>query len=89
VADENGRADRNRDNRKGILNGSSLSALAGAEPSAKTLIEVRYPASSMAEVFDAIHRLGYTGSLQVNFQNGKARDLKWAATRETKPPDGV
>jgi hypothetical protein len=69
----------------GLLNGASLSSLAGAVPSAKVTTEVRLPASSMAEVLDAIHKLGHTGNLQVNFRNGRALDLKFTTTEETKP----
>lgn len=72
---------------KSLLNGHSLSSLEGAVPSAKLQIEVRLPASSMAEVLETIHKLGKTGSLQVNFAHGKAQDLKWANTIEQKPPD--
>lgn len=71
----------------GFLNGHSLSTLTGAKPSAKLHVEVRLPASSIEEVFETIHRLGHTGSLQVNFSKGKAMDLKWASSRETQPPD--
>lgn len=70
-----------------LFNGSSLSRLAGAVPTAKTVIEVRLPASSMAEVLDTIHRLGRTGSLTVNFTDGHAGDLKWSSSRTTQPPD--
>jgi hypothetical protein len=72
---------------KGTFNGSSLSALTGAVPSAKLQVEVRLPASSMAEVLETIHRLGRTGNLTVNFSNGRAMDLKWASSREAKPPE--
>jgi len=72
---------------KGLFNGSSLSALTGARASAKLQVEVRLPASSMAEVLDAIHRLGRTGNLTVNFSQGRAMDLKWSSTRDTNPPD--
>jgi hypothetical protein len=41
----------------------------------------------MAEVLETIHRLGYTGGLQVNFHKGKAIDLKWANSRDAKAPD--
>ena len=70
-----------------LLNGSSLSSLAGARASAKLQVEVRLPASSMSEVLEAIHRLGRTGNLTVNFSNGRAMDLKWASSRDAKPPE--
>ena len=70
-----------------LFNGSSISRLSGAVPTAKTIVEVRLPAKSMTEVLEAIHRLSRTGSLTVNFSNGHAQDLKWSSTRETKPPD--
>ncbi len=70
-----------------LLNGHSLSSLAGAVPTAKLQVEVRLPASSMSEVLETIHRLGRTGNLTVNFHNGKALDLKWASSREAKAPD--
>lgn len=72
---------------KGLLNGNSLSSLAGAVPSAKLQVEIRLPASSIAEALETIHRLGRTGNLTVNFMNGRAMDLKWASSRETQPPD--
>lgn len=75
------------DKDKSLLNGSSLSHLTGAATTARLLTEVRLPASSMADVLSTISRLGHTGSLQVNFHKGKAQDLKWASTREAKPPD--
>lgn len=79
---------RNRDNRgKSLLNGSSLSSLTGARASAKLQVEVRLPASSMAEALATIHKLGKTGNLQVNFAHGRALDLKWSNTVEQKPPD--
>lgn len=71
----------------GSFNGSSLSSLAGAVPSAKLQVEVRLPASSMAEVLETIHRLGKTGNLTVNFAHGKAQDLKWANTIKTDVPE--
>lgn len=82
---------RNGDGRKhdSLLNGSSLSGLAGAVPSAKLQVEVRFPASSMAEALDTIHRLGYSGSLTVDFLNGRAGSMKWHSTRDAKPPDGL
>ena len=70
-----------------LFNGSSLSSLPNAVPSAKTQVEVRFPASSMAEVLTVIDRLTYTGSLQINFLKGKARDMKWASSREVSPPE--
>ncbi len=72
---------------KSLLNGHSLSSLAGAVPSAKLAVEVRFPASSMSEVLETIHRLGHTGNLTVNFHRGKALDMKWSSSRDTKPPD--
>ena len=72
---------------KSLLNGSSLSSLTGAQPSAKIQVEVRLPASSIAEVFDAIHRLGRTGSLTINYSNGRAGDMKWSSSRVAEPPD--
>jgi len=75
------------ESKKSLLNGSSLSGLAGASASARLQVEVRLPASSMAEVLETIHRLGYTGGLQVNFHKGKAIDLKWANSRDAKAPD--
>lgn len=84
--DGNGHA-RNPD--KPLLNGSSLSNLTGAVPTAKLQVEVRYPASSMAEVLETIKKLGTTGNLTVNFHKGKAMDLKFSATRETKTPEGM
>jgi hypothetical protein len=41
----------------------------------------------MAEVLTVIDRLTYTGSLQINFLKGKARDMKWASSREVSPPE--
>ena len=67
-----------------LLNGSSLSHLTGAVPSAKLVEEVRFPASSMAEVLSVINRLGHTGQLQVNFHKGRAGDMKFVSTKETK-----
>lgn len=84
MADEQ---ERKGGNGSGLLNGSSLSSLAGASASAHLQVEVRLPASSMAEVLETIHRLGRTGNLTVNFANGRAMDLKWASTRDAKPPD--
>jgi hypothetical protein len=66
------------------MNGASLSHLTGAETRSRVVTETRVPASRMAEVLDEIHRLGNTGSLQVNFHKGRALDLKWTGTRETK-----
>lgn len=66
-----------------LLNGSSLAHLTGANVSSRVVTEVRVPASRMAEVLERIHRLGDTGSLQVNFHKGRALDLKWTGTRET------
>ena len=80
-------ADENARSRDSLLNGTSLSSLAGAEPSAKLQVEVRYPASSMAEVMETIHRLGKTGNLTVNFARGKAMDLKWANSMKADAPD--
>jgi hypothetical protein len=72
---------------KGVsLNGSSLSSLVGADVHAKIVSEVRLPASSIAEVLETVHRLGYTGNLQVNFHRGRALDLKWTSTSDTRPP---
>jgi hypothetical protein len=73
--------------KKSLLNGSSLSSLAGAVPSAKLQVEIRLPASSIAEALETIHRLGRTGNLTVNFMNGRAMDLKWLSSRETTPPE--
>jgi hypothetical protein len=70
-----------------MFNGSSLSRLTGAVPTAKTVVEVRLPASSIAEVLETIHRLGRTGALTVNFTNGRAGDLKWSSSLTAKPPD--
>ena len=67
-----------------LLNGSSLTHLDGASVSSRVITEVRVPASRMAEVLERIHQLGDTGSLQVNFHKGRAQDLKWTGTRETK-----
>lgn len=78
----NGHSDR-----RTLLNGSSLSSLTGAAPSAKLQVEVRFPASSMAEVLETIHRLGTTGKLEINFAHGKAQDMKFASTRDAKAPD--
>jgi hypothetical protein len=72
---------------KSILNGASLSSLTGAQPSAKIQVEVRLPASSIAEVFETIHRLGRTGSLTINYSNGRAGELKWSSSSSAKPPD--
>jgi len=80
-------ADNGSGNGTGLLNGSSLSSLAGATSSARLQVEVRLPASSMADVLETIHRLGRTGNLTVNFSKGRAMDLKWASSRETNPPD--
>jgi hypothetical protein len=82
----NGNGD-GRNHGKVLLNGSSLSSLVGAVPSAKLQVEVRFPVSSMHEVLEAIDRLGHTGGLTINYSHGKARDLKWAFSRETDPPD--
>lgn len=68
-----------------VFNGSSLISLAGAEAKTKLVSEVRLPASSMPELLEVVHRLGYTGNLQVNFHKGKALDIKWTATSDTKP----
>ena len=85
---ENGNGHRELKGSTGsLLNGSSLSGLAGAVASAKLQVEVRLPASSMSEVLETIHRLGRTGNLTVNFSNGRAMDLKWASSREAKPPE--
>ena len=70
-----------------LLNGHSLSRLAGAVPSAKLVQEVRLPAARMADVLETIHQLGHTGNLTVNFHHGKAVDMKWSNSRETKPLD--
>jgi len=72
---------------KGLLNGSSLSSLTGATASAKLQVEVRLPASSIAEVIETVRKLGHTGELQINFAHGKARDLKWKSTRSADTPD--
>lgn len=72
---------------KSLLNGHSISSLAGAQPKATLQVEVHLPASSMAEALDLIHRLGHTGSLSVNFHNGKALNMKWLSTRQEHPPD--
>lgn len=69
------------------VNGNSLSSLAGASVSAKTQVEIRFPASSLAEALHTIHRLGRTGKLEVNFHQGKALDMKWLSSRQTDPPD--
>jgi hypothetical protein len=82
---ENG-GDRNRDS---LLNGSSLSNLTGAQPSAKLEVAIRYPATSMAELLDVIHRLGHTGNLQINFLNGHAGDMTWRQSSHAKPPENV
>jgi len=74
-------------NAKDLLNGSSLSRLTGAVPSAKLQVEVRYPASSIAEVMESIHKLGRTGNLTVNYSEGRAMDLKWSTTRKADAPD--
>lgn len=84
--DENERV-QSRD--KSLLNGSSLSSLTGAVPSATLQVEVRLPASSMAEVLETIQRLGTTGKLEINFAHGKAQQLNWKSTRNAKAPDGV
>lgn len=84
---ENGRVPPSSGKTCGTFNGSSLSALTGAVPSAKLQVEVRLPASSMAEVLETIHRLGRTGNLTVNFSNGHAMDLKWSSSRQAKPPE--
>lgn len=73
----------------GKFNGSSLSGLTGAVPSSKVVSEVRLPVSSMSEALETIHRLGYTGNLQVNFHKGRAMDLKWTVTGGTKPSENV
>lgn len=70
-----------------LLNGDSLSSLAGAKPSARLQVEVRLPASSLADALETIHRLGRTGSLTANFHNGRAMDLKWVSSRDAKAPD--
>ena len=71
----------------GLFNGSSLSNLTGAVTKATTHTEVRFPASSMAEVLETIHDRGHTGNLTINFSNGRAMDMKWASSRNTKPDD--
>lgn len=76
-------------NDKSLLNGSSLSSLTGAVPSATLQVEVRLPASSMAEVLETIHQLGRTGKLEINFAHGKAQQLNWKSSRDAKAPDGV
>jgi len=48
---------------------------------------VRLPAARMADVLETIHQLGHTGNLTVNFHHGKAVDMKWSNSRETKPLD--
>jgi len=72
---------------KSLLNGSSLSNLTGAETRAKIHTEVRFPISSMQEVMETIRRMGSTGNLTLNFSHGKALDMKWASSRDTKPPE--
>jgi hypothetical protein len=68
-----------------LLNGHSLSRLAGAVPSAKLVQEVRLPAARMADVLETIHQLGHAGKLSINFAHGKAVDMVWSITREAKP----
>jgi hypothetical protein len=70
-----------------LLNGSSLSHLTGASVAAKVVTEVRLPASSMSDVLATIDRLSYTGKLEVNFHKGRALNMNWIGTRETKPND--
>ena len=70
-----------------LLNGHSLSRLTGAAVKSRVQTEVHFPASSMAEVLETINRLGYTGNLQVNFHNGRANNLKWTSTADTKSGD--
>jgi hypothetical protein len=70
-----------------LLNGASLSSLAGAVVDSSQQTSVRLPANSMAEVLETIHRLGHTGQLQVNFHKGRALDLKFVQTRGTRPAD--
>lgn len=67
-----------------LLNGSSLSHLTGAVVKSRVVIETRMPARQLAEVLEEIHRLGNTGQLQVNFHKGRALDLKFVGTRETR-----
>ena len=43
----------------------------------------------MAEVLETVHRLGHTGNLTVNFHHGRAMDMRWTSSRDTKPPDTV
>lgn len=68
-----------------LLNGHSLSSLTGAAVKARLQTEVHLPASSISEVLEVINRLGYTGNLQVNFHKGRANNLKWTSTSDTKP----
>jgi hypothetical protein len=75
---------RKNGNASTLLNGHSLAHLTDAAVSSRIVTEVRLPASRMAEVLDRIHALGDTGSLQVNFHKGRALDLKWTGTRNTK-----
>ena len=70
-----------------VFNGTSLSTLTGAVPTAKVLVEVRLPASSIDEVLETIHRLGHTGQFILNYHKGKLVDTKWSNTRQVSPPD--
>jgi hypothetical protein len=70
-----------------VFNGTSLSTLTGAVPTAKVLVEVRLPASSIHEVLETIHRLGYTGQFTLNCKDGKVMDTKWSNSRQIAPPD--
>lgn len=69
------------------FNGSSLSSLTGAVPSAKLQVEVRFPAASVGEVIDAIRQLNRTGSLTVNFRDGRMMDAKFSSSRDTRVPE--
>jgi hypothetical protein len=75
------------DTAKPLLNGSSLSHLTGAVPSARVVTEVRLPASSMSDVLATIDRLSYTGKLEVNFHKGRAMNMNWVDKRDTRPND--
>ena len=87
MADANEKDARNPGPGKPLLNGSSLSHLTGAVPSARVVTEVRLPASSMSDVLATIDRLSYTGKLEVNFHKGRAMDMNWVDKKETRPND--
>ena len=70
-----------------LLNGSSLSSLTGAVPSAKLEVAVQLPASSLADALERIARLGHTGNLQINFHKGRAQDMRWRTSHDAKAPD--